>query len=298
MCRRKLGTQLAVSSTTPTRRRGNRSSTPLRMRLARATAGARYKKMESKSCSPSSCSPSRQAGCSGLSNSETWNTGATPWSLNAAQTGSKSRCESGFPSTGAGAIMASRTPCARTRAISSTAHGGIVQQEVRHAEEASVTLAADVGHEAVVGPGVRPLRGTVRGEPLLPQQPVVREQDRGVQPELVERLQARPGEAVGVGHQVVERGRRALTAQPTEPVLPDQRRALRDRHFERGEPAAPPGQPGPSGLVVGDGECVGPRARDRCGRTRSSSTRRDAGRRRWSAAPWSLPPQSTSGPYP
>ena len=41
----------------PDAQRGNRSSTPLRIRLARATAGARYKKIESKSCSPSSCSP-------------------------------------------------------------------------------------------------------------------------------------------------------------------------------------------------------------------------------------------------
>ncbi len=80
--------------------------------------------MESKSCSPSSRSPSRQAGWSGLSNSETWKTGATPSSLHVAQTGSKSACESGFPSTGAGAIMARRMPSARTRRISSTAHAG------------------------------------------------------------------------------------------------------------------------------------------------------------------------------
>ena len=94
------------------------------MRLARATAGARYKKMESNSCSPSSYSPSRQAGCNGLSNSETWKTGATPCSLNAAHTGSKSRCDNGFPFTGAGATMANLMPSERTRAISSTAQAG------------------------------------------------------------------------------------------------------------------------------------------------------------------------------
>ena len=65
--------------------------------------------------------------------------------------------------------------------------GRVVQQDVGHAEEPARRLAADVGHEAVVGPGVGPLRDAVRGQPLLPQQPVVREQHRGVEPERVER---------------------------------------------------------------------------------------------------------------
>ena len=77
-------------------------------------------------------------------------------------------------------------------------------------------------------------------------------------PNCVERLQAGAGEAVGVGHQLVERrGRPLARAARRSRSSPDQGRALRDGHLERGEPAAPPGQPGPSGLVVGDGERVG-----------------------------------------
>ena len=125
--------------------------------------------------------------------------------------------------------MASRTPLRPHPPDLLHRPGRIVQQDVGHAEEPTVALAAHVGHEAVVGPGVGPLRVAVRGQPLFPQQPVVREHDRGVEPELVERREAGPGEAVGVGHQLVERCRRPLAAQPAEAVLPDQRRALRDR---------------------------------------------------------------------
>ena len=219
MCSRKLGTQLAVSSTTPMRRRGNRSSTPLRIRLARATAGARYKKMESKSCSPSSCSPSRQAGMQ------------RALEFRDVEHGRDALVAERRPH-GIEVGVRQRLPVHRRRGDHGQAHAlrphprdllhrpaGIVQQEVRHAEEAPVTLAADLGHEAVVGPGVRPLRGTVRGQPLLPQEPVVREHDRSVQPEPVERRQAGPGEAVGVGDQVVEGRRCALPAQPAEAVL-------------------------------------------------------------------------------
>ena len=88
----------------------------------------------------------------------------------------------------------------------------IVQEDVGHPEETILTVAAHVRQEPVVGPRVGTLRVAVRSEPLLPQQPVVREHDRGIEPEGVERREAGAGEAVGVGHQLLERRRSTLAA--------------------------------------------------------------------------------------
>ena len=87
--------------------------------------------------------------------------------------------------------------------------GRIVQQDVGHAEEPALALAAHVGDEAVVGPCVGALGVAVRRQPLLPQQAVVREQDRGIESERVERRERghRPG------------GRSRAPARRTTPAL-------------------------------------------------------------------------------
>ncbi len=133
----------------------------------------------------------------------------------------------------------------------------VVQHHVCDAVETALPLGAHAGREAVVRTCVRPLRLAIRGQPLLPQEAVVGEHDRGVEPETVERGETRVGEAIGVRHQFVERRRRVLATQAAEPVVPDQARAFRDGHLQRSEPAAPPGQPGPARIVVRDGERVG-----------------------------------------
>ncbi len=111
----------------------------------------------------------------------------------------------------------------------------VVQEHVGHTEEAVLPVVAHVGHEAVVRPRVGTLRLAVRGQPLLPQEAVVGEHHGGVQPELVERVEPRPGQPVVVGHQLVERRRRSLTTQPALAVLADERRTLGDRDLERGQ---------------------------------------------------------------
>jgi hypothetical protein len=94
--------------------------------------------------------------------------------------------------------MANLIPSERTRAISSTA----------------LAVAARFGGEAVVGARIGPLGDPVGGKPLLPQQSIVGEEDRSVETECVERIQAGGGLAIGIGHEIVEGGRRVFAAYP------------------------------------------------------------------------------------
>ncbi len=299
MCKRKLRHPARRQLDDPDAGGGESArARPLRIRLARATAGARYKKIESKSCSPSSCSPVRQAGWSGLSNSDTWKTGATPSSLHARPHRIEVRVRERLPVDRGRGDHGQAQPLRPHPSDLLHRPRRIVQQDVGHAEETSLAIAADVGDEAVVGPGVGALRSAVRGQPLFPQEPVVREHDGSVESEL---RRATPG------------GRRR-GGRSRAPTL----RTARARAHRAGAGGGPPRSgsnargSGPRAVSA----CCPARSarairrhrrrwtahrsavRGRCTRTRSSSTRTGAGRRRWSAASHALPPQSTSGRSP
>jgi hypothetical protein len=121
---------------------------------------------------------------------------------------------------------------------------------MRHPEEPALAVAARFGGEAVVGARIGALGDPVGGKPLFPQQSIVGKEDRSIETERVERVQPGAGQPVGVGHKLVEGGRRVLAAHAAEPIVADQGRPLRDGYLERRERRTPPRQPGPALRVI------------------------------------------------
>jgi hypothetical protein len=117
-----IGTQIALSSTIPSFNSGIRSNTPLRMRSVAPSAPGTHKNTDSIGATNESSGSVYQPSPNGRRWSATWNTGVTPCSTKACQIASWSGCDSGRPSTSAGAIIASRTPSRSSRASSANSH--------------------------------------------------------------------------------------------------------------------------------------------------------------------------------
>ena len=125
--------------------------------------------------------------------SATWNTGLIPCSTNADQMRSWSGCDSGRPSTGAGATIAMRMPWADASASCALEPVDVAEADVGDGVEATTALDGDGVAPAVPRRHVGQHRRQVRRQATLPQQPEVREADRRVQTHLVEPRHPRRG---------------------------------------------------------------------------------------------------------